>query len=427
MPYSIVKQGEQYCLQKEGGGIVKGSCHRDRSQTERMMHAIMAHESKALAVFKDADGARHMVIVTSNSYKDREGEYISSEALKAYVDSQWQGDQWRGDNRVLFWHKGPAIGKIVWADVHGPWLVEVARERASGLPTVQRYSKAIWDAVERSDIEWGASHGFVYRNADREVGEDGVTYRAIRKFETSVLPLQYAANALTYSGVLTDMANKERDEVLNKIAPGLGERLRRVLFGVESDLEKAGVEHKALGPTVTREDLRDVIMYSVQKALEKATQAKDGKDIDLGDVVDETLAAVMDAPETHIEDYEQALAVNEEGGDGETADAPEINKALADIAQKMVAFNEQLLEDQAALVKELNATNEALAALKGAPDAIMALEKRVRAMEEQFRTRGRASRRAETIITDDQLPSRLKGAMEQETFFGIPLEPRREG
>ena len=61
----------------------------------------MPYENKA-QVFKAADGTRHMLIVTSNSYKDREDQTITTAALTDYVERQWSGDEFAGDNVLLF-------------------------------------------------------------------------------------------------------------------------------------------------------------------------------------------------------------------------------------------------------------------------------------------------------------------------------------
>ena len=48
MPWKIVKDGENYCLEKEDTGErVDGSCHPDRAETEAMMQAMYASENKA--------------------------------------------------------------------------------------------------------------------------------------------------------------------------------------------------------------------------------------------------------------------------------------------------------------------------------------------------------------------------------------------
>lgn len=145
-------------------------------------------------IFKGADGLRRMFLITSNAYEDREDETITSEALKEYVESQWEGDIWKGNNFLLFVHRGAPIGEIVFAEMMESFLVEVAKELNTP------YARKRWDYIEaHPDMDWGASHGFDF---DEDTKTDGV-YHHIEKFETTVLPLARAANALTLAGVIT--------------------------------------------------------------------------------------------------------------------------------------------------------------------------------------------------------------------------------
>ncbi len=156
-------------------------------------------ELNAVAFVKSG-GMEYMRIVTSNSYRDREGEYITTEALRNYVESQWDGDTFRGNNYLLYFHSGIPIGYIVWADMVGPFLVEVAAKRLSGVPAFQKVIDRIWERVRQNPGYYGASHGF--RAGPGDMHKD--TFTRIEKFETSVLPRCFAANVLTSSEVIND-------------------------------------------------------------------------------------------------------------------------------------------------------------------------------------------------------------------------------
>lgn len=155
-------------------------------------------------VFTGADGLRYMFIVTSNGYKDREDEFVFTQALKSYVDSRWVANKrFISDNELLFWHEGDNVGSIVWADMEGPFLLEVAKEAPNRIVyldkahRVRSTVKQVWDYIEaHPEVGWGASHGFGYPASERG------NYKHIQKFETSVLPLAYAANPYTYAGVM---------------------------------------------------------------------------------------------------------------------------------------------------------------------------------------------------------------------------------
>lgn len=145
-----------------------------------------------------------MLVITSNSYEDREKEWLTTEALTDWVDSQWDGDVFNegktvSNNPFLYNHKGITIGRIVWADMFGPFLVEVARKRQSLVPAFQQYIDTIWDRVKRNPKGWGASHKFSFKLEDRD--SDG-TYHRIRKVETTVLRRAFAANLLTLAKVV---------------------------------------------------------------------------------------------------------------------------------------------------------------------------------------------------------------------------------
>lgn len=191
------------------------------------------------SVFKGADGARYMLIVTSNSYQDRDEETITTQALKEDTDRAWIAeDVFKTDNPLLFWHDDRVvIGQIVYADVKTPFLVELAREANNPV------AKAIFDYREANpNEEWGASHRFGYFKKDRS--PDG-TYRRIYKQETSILPRDAAANLLTFSGVIP-MTTK-RDEYLNKMLglPNAAELLDKGISAVVEAMEAHGHEHKS--------------------------------------------------------------------------------------------------------------------------------------------------------------------------------------
>lgn len=197
-------------------------------------------------VIKDADGKRYMLIVTSNSYQDRENETITTDALNHYVSRAWKGeDVFISDNPLLFWHDDRLkIGEIVWADVRGPFLAELAREVDNPV------AHLIFDYREQGGGEaWGASHRFGYFTPDRD-GQG--TYRRIFKRETSILPRSVAANTLTFSGVLP-MSDK-RGEYLNKIL-GLDNAAALLDEGFDklvAALEARGIQHKEQQPDSAR-------------------------------------------------------------------------------------------------------------------------------------------------------------------------------
>lgn len=404
-------------------------------------------EMKGLSVFKDADGARHMMLVTSNGYKDREGEYISQQALQEYVDAQWDGDRFKGSNVLLFWHQGPPIGDIIHADMAGPFLVEIAKERTSGLPLIQSYTKAIWNYIEEHPEErWGTSHGFGFAPHDRELSDDGPVYRHITKFESSALPLQWAANPLTFSGVIP--MSKARDAKLDTIQPGLGERIRRALGMTKDELDAAGVQSKSFEAEMTRADVEDVLVAAVNRVLaeaqDHATKAADGEEpepLNVRVIVKETLTDFLDVPTVSMEAAEAILAVEDaheetDAVDLTDADATEpeqhVHEPVEPTAnekalQQSVAFNEQLMDDQAALLETQTQLVDALKGLADLPATVKALSdtvaeqaQQIKAMQAQFSQRPRASVSSETVADGDLAALVEKAAKDAEFDDFVP-------
>ena len=209
MPYAIVEQDNKFCIFKinpDNSPIGESlGCHTKRDEAQQQLVAITISETgksllKRLA-FKSMPGQRLMFLVTSNGYLDRDGEHIKVAALTEYVAKQWTGEpdksRFIGNNVLLYQHRGKPIGDIVWADMMGPFLVELARERN------ELKARKHWDYIQhvsgKHDFYWGVSHGFDYKNDDLV---DGV-YDHIYKFETSILPLHRAANELTFANILS--------------------------------------------------------------------------------------------------------------------------------------------------------------------------------------------------------------------------------
>lgn len=168
----------------------------------------------AIKVLPGDDGLRHMLIISSNSYKDHEREIVRQKALERYVATCWAGEKWVGNNVLLMAHDSDEIGDIVDAEMFGPFLVEVARERpdapitigGSGkdslLPNpIKTTIKAAWDMIEAQRGLWGASIGFAYPT-HRKVGNE---YHDIIKVETSVLWRWTAANGITLATIVKEL------------------------------------------------------------------------------------------------------------------------------------------------------------------------------------------------------------------------------
>jgi len=151
------------------------------------------------------DGLRLMLLITSNAYEDRVGEIIKQKALEGYVDSCWKDDEYIGRNPLLVWHGGDPVGEIIYADMEGPFLIEVAKElpdhevnlALEGETPLLTTVKTAWDAMA-TYADSGASHKF-YHPAGDEIDK---AYDRILKVESSWLPTWAAANYMTDAQVI---------------------------------------------------------------------------------------------------------------------------------------------------------------------------------------------------------------------------------
>lgn len=191
-------------------------------------------------MFRDADGRRYMAIITS-SYQDREDEALMAKALKRYADSCWLADDYfKSNNLHQVWHHDSlAVGDIVWADMKGPFLLEISKERDD---IVSKKAWDYWESDEGSQ-DLGASPRYWYRKQDKT--DDGAI-PLISKFETSTLPRQAAANLLTFSGVIP--MSKARDEYLDKMfgVQGVAEMLKEGPEKLAKALAEAGIQGKSV-------------------------------------------------------------------------------------------------------------------------------------------------------------------------------------
>jgi hypothetical protein len=191
MPYTVRRRGDEWCVYKIEGGRASGNtlgCHATKSGARRQIAAIEANESKALIV-RGKGAGRYMFLITSNGYSDREGEVVTVAALRDYARRLERGrlPQW------LDFEHGPIIGKIVAADMWGPFLVEVAKELDN------EKAKRRWDFIEATPfLDWACSQQFLSSMSDKMAG----TFRKINKQRSTVIRRGRAANVLTGAGII---------------------------------------------------------------------------------------------------------------------------------------------------------------------------------------------------------------------------------
>lgn len=468
MPYKVMKDGDQHCVEKEGGGRVPGGCHSSESDANAHIRALYAAENSkehigfiapepikkgflgigrkqsTSSVFKDASGSRYMFIITSNGYRDRDNEIITTKALEDYVNASWPADdRCMTKNEHQIWHSIP-IGDIVFCDMQGTFLWEISKERAGTFDYEgQTYPIAhVWDYIEQHPEEqWGASHGFKYMSSDRDDG----TYEWIQKFETSTLPLRYAANPYTFSGVI-DMQDKEKSQrgaFLDKLLgrDGVADELRKAPTALETALTAAGVQHKAMQsdaspavPTATAETETPATgsdeattIFNAAWAVIEANNGKEGVTTD--QVKQQMLAAIQQqlaadhATETAPPPTPaaKALATTEIG---ELQNPMEAIKALTKFNNELIDTQAQQSKDLGEVVKAFQALAPVVNAIAGLPDIVTKLGERVGDVEKQLAGRPRiASQDAATKVDENKLsPELQKSMVEYQNYLGVPVK-----
>lgn len=143
-----------------------------------------------LMVFKDRDDNYRWLMLSSNAFRDRDGEIVSKKGLERDL-AQWHLE---GEPKQPFraWHiplsddyaKGLELGECDFRMLHGRTLIE------SG----SFLTKEIGEAVYNNQDKLAGSIGF--RHAPTEPNAEGV-FTNFRIFERSLLPKERASNALT--------------------------------------------------------------------------------------------------------------------------------------------------------------------------------------------------------------------------------------
>lgn len=369
-----------------------------RAMAERLDKA-----GKAIIMTKAADGLRLMLIVTTNAYQDREGEIVTRKALEDDTNRRWKDGRFVEGDPVVYWHDDPEqypdriIGDVVYANMHGDFLVEVAKER----PT--EYARKVWDFVEKGDRQWGASHGFHYRAEEKARGE----YTFARKFETSLLPLSAAANGYTFAGVIMpDGERTERQAVLDQIlGEGTSKMVDKKTAQKGKRLDGVGVRRKEYAEkpaempeekkAMTPEQAADEIMALMGAETDEA--AKRQALIDM-------IGAIMGAGENVKMDGEAEDEMMED----------EAIKAFKAFADGVTAAQDK----QAASLAEVQ---KRIAEL---PTIIKGLDARFKALEAKIAMTPRAaSRAAETEVTDPDLLKRVKEQTKRiDPFWGSEVK-----
>jgi hypothetical protein len=309
-------------------------------------------------VFKAGDAYRWLA-VTTNAYKDGDGEIVSTEALEA--DAERMSDT--GEYGPLrWWH----VGKVEyprpldWTSAKAgrgidigttDYAAVIGRMRIEG-GTIE---KEFAEAVMRNPQDYQLSIGFAHPISEPAAG----VFKQIRTFERSLLPRGKAANPFTSIQIQQESDMASMQEKVKSLADRFfggdvakAEALASEVIAQSKEIEGAGVAFKAEGETAKAEET---------KATEvKAEEVK--AEGDMAEVVDET----------DVEETDSATFVGDMTPD-EFAQliAGAIAKAIAPLMGQM----DEAKAAAQAVQKELSTSKEA------SGKAIVALDQRVKELE----------------------------------------------
>jgi hypothetical protein len=376
-------------------------------------------------VFK-ANNRRYMFLVSSNAYRDREGDIVKTKALEQYVKNFRPTPH-------KYWHGGEPIGEIIGAKMVGPFLLELSQELPNEVIDLQRFADdepmlinraEIWDAIESSDTAWGASIGFGHKQGDETDHE----FEEILKVETSSLPLDKAANGITPSFVLggqpmSETAKQDRRNWFEKLlGKDAGGELEAAMEGVRTALDKTGLERKEFDATKMKgliEDMRARIMDMGRELTDDETKLDAFANMAIAELMGTATEIVEDLPMEEMQEEEEdepmPMAVMELTQQVKAL-ATEANDVQTEMKELIPAFIEM-----AGIVKELAPLAEKAKGFDDLGDRLAKVEKLVAL------TPRAASTAKETRVSESEDTLKIKRELEksqhgQKLVLGVPVK-----
>lgn len=226
--------GNGYALREPGEIVAKEPAFQAQLDSIR---ARNRSDFKSFTVYKDATGAHRWVAYSSNAYRDRDEEIVSTKAL---TDDCARADADRAYGPLRWWHvPGWELGDCDFNAMHGRVLVESGTFK----------STAIGAAVARAAPNLQLSIGFTHAPDEPDAG--GV-FHHIRRFERSLVPGGRAANPFTRLIVKETRMDTEKEQAL-KAALG-ADAAAQVLAGAEAvqkDADDRQTAYKSADPFAT--------------------------------------------------------------------------------------------------------------------------------------------------------------------------------
>jgi len=284
MPYTIIKDGSQYCVHKkneDGSAGERIHCHPTKQRAIAHLAALESNVDKSHVMFKTIGDQTYFIGVYSNRYKDREDEFLSEKSHVEYAD--WVNEKGVQPPVILFHqpeHEPGFWRSMVW--IHEQGKIDTATFNKVMADFYKDYSFAVTERVmyvngftvvvakvtkekvanslANDPVELGMSHGFVPLEFNDNI------YDKYRSFEFSVLPKNRAANTYTqisFGG--KSMNGKDREWVESHLGTETADELEEMTEKQAEELEQAGVEFKEAPEEESTE--MDLDLVQVAKAL----------------------------------------------------------------------------------------------------------------------------------------------------------------
>lgn len=345
-------------------------------------------EKSMLTVFKDASGQYRWVSVSSNAFRDREGEIVATKALEQAVAL---ADETGVRGPLRWWHTpGAELGDCDFQAMHGRMLVESGTFR----------SLVVGERVAAAAKSLRLSIGFRY--PVRELDAEKVYHRVLIN-ERSLLPAGRESNPFTTFVVKGETTmNEEKVKALRLL---LGNEADAILAQVETQeksIEGMGVKFKGQNDlsTLSADDLLDYAL--AKKEAELAAKEE-------GDSSEGTEARADETVPVGQAEFAQLL------------------EAINGLRGEFKAYATEMKAQMGSQAKEANA-----AAQKEADDAVRAsrLEKQIGLLQTQLKElqgeQPRAKQPGYRPSRDgNPLPEKEADALKQTATDGVSLITQR--
>lgn len=232
---AAIKSGD---IRQAKDAVASGREAVGKRRAARIREEDKAEKEASLSVFKDATGRFRWVLLSSNAYRDRDGEIVS---IKALTEDVARADVDKDFGPLRWWHvPGLDIGDCDFNAMSGRMLVESGTFR----------SEAIGQSVYKAQKDLQASIGF--RHPHTEPDREKV-YHRIRRFERSLTPVGRASNPFTRLMVKQE-GMMEDSEKLEQFKAMLGDEVvQQFLAQIQATQKEADEKstYKSEEPTAT--------------------------------------------------------------------------------------------------------------------------------------------------------------------------------